>query len=98
MEGSWIISIVSILFAIGAYGAIVHKNVIRVLISLEVIFNSEILLLVYISSLINPLNGFALVLFTLILSASEVGIVVSIIVLYYKLYKSVEIKKVGGEA
>jgi len=95
MEASWIIALASILFGIGAYGAVTHRSAIRILISLELMFNAEILLLALISSFVNPLEGLISTLLILALTGSEVGIVISIIVFYYRIFRSVEVEVKG---
>jgi len=83
----------ALLFALGAYGAITHRSAVRILISLELMFNAELLLLVALASL-SPTEGLVLALFMIALTASEIGVIISIIVLLFKKHRSLDVSRI----
>ncbi len=85
------IGVAATLFAVGAYGAITHRNIIRVLISLELMFNSVLILLVVLAATRAPLDGYVLALIVIALTSSEIGVIVSIIVLLFRRLGSTDV-------
>lgn len=83
----------ALLFALGAYGAVSHRSAVRMLISLELMFNAELLLLVALAAL-SPAEGLVLALFMIALTASEIGVIISIVVLLFRRYKSLDISRI----
>ncbi len=91
IDALWVFIVSAALFAIGAYGAVIHRNAVRILISLELMFNAELLLLLALASYVNPMNGFILSLFVIALTSSEIGVIVPIIVLLFRRFKSTDV-------
>ena len=85
--------VAAILFALGSYGALTHRSAIRILISIELMFNAELLVLVALST-VSPSSGMTLALFMIALTASEIGVVISIIVLLFRKYRSLDISRI----
>jgi len=85
------IGVAAVLFALGAYGAITHRSVIRMLISLELMFNAVLLLLVVLALLRAPLDGYILAMTVIALASSEIGVVVSIVVLLFRRLGSTDV-------
>ncbi len=100
MEAVFLLGVSAVLFGIGALGAIVHKSATRKLISLEIMFNAELLLFLALSTIYAPLNGPILAIFIIALTGSEVGVIVPIIVLLYRKIGTVDVTKLsrlGGD-
>lgn len=86
----------AILTALGAYGALVSRSAIKALISLEILFNGVVLGALALTSSSAPLGGFVLVIFSVVLGSVEVGVLVSILVLLFRRFRSVDVYQVPG--
>lgn len=88
------------LFSVGLFVAITKRNVIFVLIGVELILNGSNLVLVTFSSFDSTLNGQIFAIFTVVLTVCEVAIALAILLNVYQYYKSSnldELKEVGNE-
>ncbi len=83
----------AMLFAIGAYGAIAHRSAVRILISLELMFNAELLFLLAMASSIGALQGMILALFVIALTSSEIGVTVPIIVFMFRILGTTDVTR-----
>ena len=72
------------LFVIGLFGLLVRRNILMVLLSLELILNAANLSFVSFSSHLGDLTGQAVVFFTMIVAAAEVTVGLAIVVLLYR--------------
>ncbi|GEM_PF-2905701 len=102
MEAMFILAVSACLFGIGALGAVVHRSATRKLISLELMFNAELLLFLALSTIYAPVSGPLYAIFVIALTGSEVGVIVPIIVLLYRRIGTVDttrlaISERGGE-
>jgi len=81
----------SILFAIGIYGALTRKNMIGILMSIELIFNSCCLNFVVFTKYHNSalLTGEVFVLFIISIAAAEVAIGLALLLSIYRHYKNI---------
>jgi NADH-quinone oxidoreductase subunit K len=91
-----ILTVTSILFFIGVYGFITRKNLISILISVELILNASIVNFVIINKYLYPdmLQGVVFSLFIIAVAAAETALAVSIIIGLYRQISSVEVKDV----
>ncbi len=89
-----ILSLTSILFFIGIYGFITRKNLISILISVELILNASILNFVIINKYLFPdvLEGVIYSIFIIAVAAAETALAVAIIINLYRQVSSVEVK------
>ena len=88
------------LFSVGLFVAITKRNVIFVLIGVELILNGSNLVLVTFSAFDSTLNGQIFAIFTVVLTVCEVAIALAILLNVYQYYKSSnldELKEVGNE-
>lgn len=91
------------LFSIGMIGAMVRRNIIIILMCVELMLNSVNLLLVAFSKMHhakNPgteagIDGQMLVLFIMVVAAAEVAVGLSIMVLYYRKQHSVDVQSLN---
>ena len=76
----------AVLFAIGLYGALAKRNVITVLLCIEIMLSAVNITLVAFSRFITPveLTGQVFVVFTMIVAAAEVAVALAIIMSVYK--------------
>ena len=76
--------VAALLFVIGLFGLLVRRNILLVLLSIELILNSANLSFVAFSSFLGNLTGQVMVFFTMIVAAAEVTVALAIVVLLYR--------------
>lgn len=81
----------SMLFVIGAFGVIARKNLIIVLMSLELMLNASNLALVSFSRMHNDITGQVFMLMALVVAASEVAVGLALVVTIYRRHESINI-------
>ncbi|AFH43343.1 hypothetical protein FFONT_1355 [Fervidicoccus fontis Kam940] len=82
--------VIAALLATGLTVILSSKSLVRMLIGAEVMFNGALLYLTYIASLV-PVQGAVYSFFAIIIASSELLIAVSIVILYYRTHKTLEI-------
>ena len=89
-----ILTLTSILFFVGVYGFITRKNLITMLLSIELILNASAINFVVINKYLFPenLQGIFFSVFIVAVAAAETALAVAIIINLYKLITSVEVK------
>ena len=82
------------LFSIGIYGLIASRNVIRILMSIELLLNAVNINLVAFSTYIDPLEikGQIFALFVMAIAAAEAAIALAIILAIYRNMSSVDVE------
>lgn len=80
-----------LLFAIGATGAMVRRNFLIVLMSLELMINGAGMALIVMSYYIGNVSGQVMFLFVAAVAASETAVGLAIVAMMYKNKKSVDI-------
>ncbi|OGQ59125.1 MAG: NADH-quinone oxidoreductase subunit K [Deltaproteobacteria bacterium RIFCSPLOWO2_02_FULL_53_8] len=83
-----------ILFAIGVAGVMLRRNIIIVLMSLELIFNSVNISLAAFSYFLRSLNGTVFVIFNITVAAAEVAIGLAILVTVYRARRTVNVDEI----
>ncbi len=91
-----ILTVTSILFFIGIYGFITRKNLISILISIELLLNASVVNFVVINKYLYPdvLQGVVFSIFIIAVAAAETALAVAIIINLYRQISSVEVKDV----
>jgi NADH:ubiquinone oxidoreductase subunit K len=92
-----------IIFSIGLYGALAKRNVVAILMSIEIMFNAVNIALVAFSRYLpavpgNPasgLNGQVLALFIITVAAAEASVALAIILALYRGRRTVSIDDVN---
>jgi NADH-quinone oxidoreductase subunit K len=89
-----ILTLTSIVFFIGIYGFLTRKNLITMLLSVELILNASAINFVVINTYLYPenLQGVYFSVFMVAIAAAETALAVAIIINLYKLISSVEVK------
>lgn len=89
-----ILTLTSIIFFIGVYGFLTRKNLITMLLSIELILNASAINFVVINTYLYPenLQGVYFSVFMVAIAAAETALAVAIIINLYKLITSVEVK------
>ena len=89
-----IFTLTSILFFIGIYGFVTRKNLISILISIELVLNASAVNFVVINKYLYPevLQGVFFSIFIIAVAAAETALAVAIIINLYRQISSVEVK------
>lgn len=85
------LAVSAVLFAIGLAGLLVRRNVLLVLLSIELILNAANLSFVTFSAAHGHLTGQVAVFFTMIVAAAEVTVGLAIVVLLYRSRNSADL-------
>ncbi len=83
------------LFTIGVLGVITARNVIVILMSVELMLNAGNLLLIAFSRLHADMGGQLMVFFVLVVAAAEAAVGLSILVAVYRRKGSVDVDKLN---
>ena len=78
------LTVSALLFSIGLVGMLTRKNILMVLLSIELILNAANLSFVTFSSYLGDLSGQVVVFFTMIVAAAEVTVGLAIVVLLFR--------------
>ena len=82
----------SVIFSIGVLGVLICRNVIIIMMSIELMLNSVNLLLAAFSAHSGDPSGQVFVFFIMALAAAEVAVGLAIIIMVYRNTKSVDIE------
>lgn len=85
----------SIIFAIEVTGVLIRRNVIIIMMSIELMLNSVNLLLAAFSAYRGDPSGQVFVFFIMALAAAEVAVGLAIIIMVYRNTKSVDIESLS---
>ena len=75
-----VLALSAILFGIGAFGFLARRNIILMLISIEVMLNAVNLSLAGFSRYLGDLRGQVLALFVIVVAAAEVGVGLGLVI------------------
>src|SRR5690606_28126151 len=89
------ISFCRIMFAIGVTGVLIRRNVIIIMMSIELMLNSVNLLLAAFSAYRGDPAGQVFVFFIMALAAAEVAVGLAIIIMVYRNTKSVDVESLS---
>ena len=89
------IALSGVLFAVGAVGAITRRNLIVVLMSIELMLNAVNLALVAFSRLWGNLDGQIFVLMVIVVAAAEVAVGLGILISLFRNRESVNVEDVS---
>ncbi|MCC6721926.1 MAG: NADH-quinone oxidoreductase subunit NuoK [Bacteroidia bacterium] len=85
----------TILFFIGIYGFITRRNMVTMLMSIELILNSVCLNFISFNKFLHPdkLDGIFFTLFVITIAAAEAAVAIAIIINLYRSFKSIDIEQ-----
>ncbi len=86
------IILASILFCIGMLGVLIRKNVVVMLMSIELMLNAVNLIFVAFSRYYGDASGQVIVFFVMAIAAAEAAIGLAIIMAVFRKFRGVEIK------
>ena len=83
----------TLMFFMGVYGFITRKNLITILIAIELILNAVVINFVIINKYLYPegIHGQIFSMFIIAVAAAEVAIAIAIIIDFYRTHKSVSV-------
>jgi len=84
-----------LLFGVGLYGALSRRNVIVILMCVELMLNAANLSLVAFSRYIYSTSGQAMVFFSLVVAAAEISVGLAIVLTFYRQRRNIDIKDVN---
>lgn len=88
-----LLTLAALLFGIGMYGALSRKNAVHVMMSLELMANAVNINLVALSRFVTPdeLTGQFFSVFSMVVSAAEIGLGLALVLAIYRRKRSVEL-------
>lgn len=91
-----ILSISTLIFFVGVYGFLTRKNIISILISVELILNASVINFAVINKYLYPdiLEGMIFSVFIIAVAAAETALAIAIVINLYRLIASVEVKDI----
>lgn len=81
---SWYLALGAALFGIGLVGVLVRRNVLVMLMSVELMINAVNINFVAFSNLHGQYSGLVLALFVIGIEAAELGVALAVILAYYR--------------
>lgn len=84
------LTVSALLFSIGVYGVLTRRNVLLILLSIEIILNAANLSFVAFSYYLGDLKGQIFVFFTMVVAACEVTLGLAIAILLFRNTNSVD--------
>ncbi|MFH1004676.1 MAG: NADH-quinone oxidoreductase subunit NuoK [Bacteroidota bacterium] len=87
----------TIMFFIGIYGFIVRRNLITILMSIELILNSVCINFAAFNYYLHPdnLRGHFFVIFIIAVAAAEAAMAIAIIINIYRRFKSINVEEIS---
>ncbi len=96
-----VLAVSGVLFCIGLYGALTRRNVITVLMCIEIMFNAVIIAMVAFARYVTPLNveqgfgrlltGQVFAIFVITVAAAEVALGLGIVIALYRNRETVDV-------
>jgi len=86
----------AVLFALGLLGVLLRRNLIFILLSLEVMLNAAGLAFVVAASRWQQPDGQILFLFILAATAAEVSVGLALVLLFHRRWKSLDVDRASG--
>ena len=80
------------LFTMGLLGVLLRKNILVILMSVELMLNAVNLAFVTFAYYLNDVNGAVIVLFVIAIAAAEAAVGLAIVVTLFKKFKEVNIR------
>jgi len=94
---SWFLIISTIMFFVGVYGFLVRKNLITILMSIELILNSVNINFVAFNKILYPenLEGMFFTVFVIAVAAAEASVAIAIIINIYRRLVNIDVEKMN---
>ncbi|MBI4041884.1 MAG: NADH-quinone oxidoreductase subunit NuoK [Deltaproteobacteria bacterium] len=95
MYPTWGLMLSGVIFSIGVLGVLYRRNILVVLMSLELMFNAANIALVALSRELHSLDPQIMVLFIMTVAAAEAAIGLSIVVAIFRNLKTVHVDELN---
>ena len=94
---TWFLILATIMFFIGIYGFLVRKNLITILMSLELVLNSVNINFVAFNKLLYPehLEGMFFTVFVIAVAAAEASVAIAIIINIYRRLVKIDVENIN---
>lgn len=92
---TWYLALSAILFVMGVLGVLIRRNVIVVLMSVELMLNAVNLTLVALSQSMGDVSGQILVFFVIAVAAAEAAVGLAIVIAIFRNQTTVDITEVS---
>ena len=92
---NWYLVLGAVLFLIGVLGFFIKRNIIALLLSVEIMLNAVNLTFVAFSSQLRQISGQIFVFFVLVVAAAEAAVGLSIILAVYRHKQSVSLQNMN---
>ena len=86
---SHLVIFASILFLIGLYGALTRRNLVGILISIEIMLNAVNVNFVSFGAVLSPKIGQTFVMFTIVMAAATASVGLAIVLAIYRNQKTI---------
>lgn len=88
----------SIIFTVGLAGALAKRNIVTVLMSIELMFNAANLAFVAFTRFVTPqvLTGHVFAMFVITVAAAEVALALAIVIAIFRIRESVDVTAVNS--
>ncbi|ODS42070.1 MAG: NADH-quinone oxidoreductase subunit K [Candidatus Altiarchaeales archaeon IMC4] len=90
------ITLAALLFAVGIYGVFTCKNIIRILMCLEIMFNAVTINFVAFSAYTADISGQVFTLFIIAVGAAEVAVGLAIFLALFRTHKTTNIRDIDS--
>lgn len=84
LGGEWYLGLAAVLFAIGAVGLLVRRNVLVMFMCIELMLNAANLTFVTFARMLGDIGGQVMVFFVLVVAAAEVVVGLGIVVAIFR--------------
>jgi len=91
----WYLTLGFILFAIGVAGVLVRRNIIMVLLSIELILNSANITFVAYSNYHQSIDGQMMVFFIMTMAAAEVALGLALVIALYRTRSTLNVDQIN---
>ncbi len=90
-----ILIVSTLMFFIGIYGFLTRKNLITILIAIELILNAVAINFIVLNKYLFPekINGQIFSIFIIAVAAAEVAIAIAVVIDFYRINKSIDVEK-----
>ncbi len=92
---SYYLVLSAVLFVIGVTGVLIRRNILIILLSIELMLNATNINFVAFSHYLHAITGQVIVFFTLTVAAAEVAIGLAIIIALYRKKASVNVEEIN---
>lgn len=95
LNSQWLQLFSAALFCMGLFAVLTKKNLILVLVGIELMVNASLLNLSILDKIFNKLDGQMLALFAMVLSAASIAVALAIIIKTYQYFKNIDPDKIN---